>query len=217
MTIEYINDQLKSDVQINKNQYRLFGLYIKELLRWNKKINLTSITELEQCWEKHIVDSLLPTYLLSGDEKLLDIGSGAGLPCVPLKILFSELNVDSVDSVSKKIHFQRHCARVLQFSNFIAHAERVELFSTTHASQYDVVISRAFSSLKLFIEYAVPFIVPHGRIIAMKGSTADEEIEAAQEILLEYGLKITKNITVMLKPSGAQRVLLEIKKLPQMS
>lgn len=217
MTIEHINAQLESDVQITDCQYRQFELYIKELVRWNKKINLTSITELEQCWEKHIVDSLLPSCLLNGDEKLLDIGSGAGLPCVPLKIMFSELNIDSVDSVTKKIYFQRYCVRVFGFNNFIAHAARVETFCATKAHQYDVVISRAFASLKLFVEYATPFIVPNGRIIAMKGSTADEEIEAAKEMLLEHGLSITKNISIILKPSGAKRVLLEIKKIPQLS
>ena len=145
MTIDDINAQLESDKHITAAQYGQLELYINELLRWNKKINLTSIKELEQCWEKHIVDSLLPSCLLSGDEKLLDIGSGAGLPCIPLKILFSELNINSVDSVTKKIHFQRHCARILEFENFSAYSARIESLYDTNGQKYDVVISRALA------------------------------------------------------------------------
>lgn len=212
MTIDELNKQLVPVVEVNSEQFDRLQWYLSELLKWNRKINLTSITDIDQCWEKHVVDSLLAACFIGKDDHVLDIGSGAGFPSIPLRIVYDELTVDSVDSVSKKIRFQRHCARQLGLARFTAHGSRVELLQDEMSRQFDVVVSRAFTSLDKFIEVAVPFMKTSGRIVAMKGAAADSEIELAGPTLEKYGLVVARKNEIVLGASKSVRVLLEIQR-----
>ena len=189
----------------------LLKRYLDELLKWNRKINLTSITDIDQCWEKHIVDSLLATCFVDHSDRILDIGSGAGFPSIPLSIVYDGLRVDSVDSVTKKIRFQRHCSRHLGLGEFNAHASRIETLHDELSGQFDVVVSRAFTSLDNFVEIAVPFLKSKGRIVAMKGAAAESELQLAQGTLDKFGLEIAGKKDIVLARSKSKRVLLEIK------
>ncbi len=212
MDIKKLNEQLQPNVTVNPQQFEKLQWYLAELLKWNRKINLTSIVDIDQCWEKHIVDSLLSSCFVEGDEHILDIGSGAGFPSIPLKIVYENLAVDSVDSVSKKISFQRHCVRNLGVKKFSAHAERIEALQEQMAGQFDIVISRAFTSLIQFVEIAAPFLNSNGKIIAMKGSAADDELLLAADTLQRLGLMVVSRKEVVLLPSKSKRVLIEIKR-----
>lgn len=212
MDLLTVNNYLAPDVVVSENQFLRFQLYIKEMLKWNKKINLTSLKTEEDCWEKHIVDSLFAAPLLSGDEMLLDVGSGAGLPSIPLKIFYPSINIESIDSVNKKIHFQQHCTRLLGLENFTVINERIESFSLTRVGYYDAIISRAFASLRDYVDLVAPMLKPGGKLLAMKSSAADREIDAAAECLSRTGFAVEKYIEKTLNPSGAQRVLLQLTK-----
>lgn len=215
MDIQKLNEQLEPNVTVDPQQFEKLQWYLVELLKWNRKINLTSIVDIDQCWEKHIVDSLLASCFIDGNEHVLDIGSGAGFPSIPLKIVYEGLVVDSVDSVSKKISFQRHCIRNLGVKNFSAHAERIEALQEEMAGKFDVVISRAFTSLIQFVEIAAPFLNSKGKILAMKGSAADDELLLAQVSLQRLGLTVVSRKEVVLSPSKSKRVLIEIKRIDE--
>lgn len=211
MNVDEINEQLGAVAKVDLAQFEQLQWYLNELLKWNRKINLTSITAIDECWEKHIVDSLLAACFIEQYDNILDIGSGAGFPSIPLQIVYAKLLIDSVDSVSKKISFQRHCVRQLGLKGFTAHAKRIESFRDEKAGMYDVVISRAFTSLDNFIEIAVPFMKPSGRIVAMKGAAAANEVELSRPVLDKYGLVVARRKEIVLSGSKSIRVLLEIK------
>ena len=180
-----------------------------ELLRWNRRINLTAIRDPREALEKHLVDSLTLCPLLDGRERLLDLGSGGGFPGLPLQIARPGLQVVSVDAVRKKIAFQRHVARTLNLEGFVAWAGRAEAVADQpgwkHA--FDVVVSRAFTDLPNFVALALPCLAPGGRMVAMKGPDARSELQAAQEGLERLGVICREVRSLALPASGARRCL----------
>jgi 16S rRNA (guanine527-N7)-methyltransferase len=184
--------------------------FLDELLHWNRRINLTAITDAEAAVEKHLVDSLTLVPMLGGDERMLDLGSGGGFPCIPLKVVFPRLRVFSVDAVQKKIVFQRHAARLLGLEHFEAFHGRAEELPAVEqcAAGFDVVLSRAFTSLPSFAALARPCLAPGGRIIAMKGPEGEQELAEAQGHLESLGLVCREVRRLRLPASGAERTLL---------
>ncbi len=150
-------------------------LFADELLRWNQRINLTAITDLRQVLIQHVLDSLsvLP-YVNAG--RLMDVGSGGGLPGVLIALARPDVEVLSLESRHKKIAFQRHIARVLGLTNFQAEASRVEAWRAEQP--YAQIISRAFASLADFIGLAGMHLAPDGRMLAMKGKAEEDERNA---------------------------------------
>jgi 16S rRNA (guanine527-N7)-methyltransferase len=182
----------------------------QELLRWNRTHNLTAITDPAEVREKHLADSLTLLPLLSGTEKLLDLGSGAGFPALPLKLACPALKVVSVDAVGKKIAFQRHVARTLQLEGFTAVHGRAEDLpgSPLGAAGFDVVTARALGSLPLLARLAAPCLVPGGRLIAMKGAEGAVELAAAQAELAALGYTSSAMRSLQLPVSAAERCLI---------
>jgi 16S rRNA (guanine527-N7)-methyltransferase len=167
-----------------------FSLYSSELIKWNRKFNLTAINNVTDIAIKHIIDSLFFIECIGLGESVLDIGSGAGIPAIPLKIVKPGVKVVSVDAVGKKIMFQKHVSRLLGLCDFEALHARVESIHSSHAGMFDVVTSRAFSQLDMFAALALPLLKSGGRLIAMKGPDAYGEIDSAQNILNGLGLEI---------------------------
>jgi 16S rRNA (guanine527-N7)-methyltransferase len=183
---------------------------LDELLRWNRTHNLTAITDPAEGIEKHLTDSLTLLPLLTGEERLLDIGSGGGFPGLPLKIARPALSVVSVDAVAKKIAFQRHAARLLGLQDFVPLHMRAEKLPNlpAYASGFDVVVSRAFAALPVFASLALPCLKPEGRIVAMKGAEGARELAEAEGELAKLGLVCTELRRLQLPASGAVRCLL---------
>lgn len=156
-----------------------FYLYLTELKKWNSKINLTSIKDDEEIVKRHFLDSLTLLPFLEGTERLLDIGSGGGLPAIPLKIIRPRLDVTCLDSISKKTVFLNQIGRKLDkkwpkssFSVISARAEDITSPRITPLlGKFDIITSRAFTNLKVFIEIALPYLASNGKgkILAMKG------------------------------------------------
>ncbi len=189
-------------------------IFLEELLRWNRRINLTAITDPVEAVEKHLVDSLALLPLLRGDERMLDLGSGGGFPGLPCKLARPGLQITSVDAVQKKITFQRHAARLLGLEGFVAlHCRAEELpVRLGDSCRFDVVVSRAFTSLPGFVALALPCLAPAGRIIAMKGAEGEAELEAAATDLQRLGVGCSELRRLVLPCSGARRTLLVFKR-----
>jgi 16S rRNA (guanine527-N7)-methyltransferase len=209
-----IDSARKLGIQIDETVTALFSVYASELLTWNRKINLTAITNPKDIAAKHFLDSLAPAEFIPEGARLLDIGSGAGFPGIPLKILKPSSSVLLIDAVRKKIHFLKHALRILNLEGIEARRIRTEdlLKDPDNAFNFDVIISRALSDLSLFVKNALPLLAKQGVIIAMKGKIASEELDAVRDDVPggNYSLEIEK---YELPSLGDRRSLVIIKHL----
>ncbi len=196
------------DLNVASESLPLLERLVDELLRWNPRRNLTAITDRDEVLEKHLVDSLTLLPFVRQATRLLDIGSGAGFPALPLKIVCPELEVVSVDAVGKKIDFQRHVARMLGLKGFTALHERVEKLTTSWAA-FDLVTARALCSLSELIVLAKPFLRPGGCLVAMKGPEGDGEFCRQHDLLKQEGWSATLH-RLKLPVSGAERCLIKL-------
>jgi 16S rRNA (guanine527-N7)-methyltransferase len=177
-----IDNAGKLGIVIDEGITAPFSIHASELLTWNRKINLTAITNPRDIAIKHFVDSLAPGGCIPDGARLLDIGSGAGFPGIPLKIFKPSISVLLIDAVRKKINFQKHVLRTLGLGNIEARQIRTEnlLKGTGQATSFDVIISRALSDLQPFVKSALPLLAKHGTIIAMKGKVNTKELDAVR-------------------------------------
>jgi 16S rRNA (guanine527-N7)-methyltransferase len=176
----------------------LFFTYLKELIEWNQKINLTAIRDAKGIVTRHFLDSLAVNGFLHGARSLLDIGSGAGFPGIPLKIVRPSLNVVLLDGVGKKVAFMRNVIRSLGLKGIKAVHGRVEDCSVTaqHSEAFDVVVSRAFARLSDFLTVADPYTKEGGLIIAVKGPRGGDELEEGTAAPHHLRLEKVEEITV---------------------
>ena len=163
-----------------------FEKYEQMLIETNKKFNLTSIDDPDQIRIKHFEDSLTIKSYINDGMKVLDIGSGAGFPGIPLRIE-KEFDLTLIDSVNKKVNFMNQVIEELDLKNTRAIHVRAEDFAKEHREEFDMVISRAVANLSTLSEYALPFLKVGGIFIAMKGPKAEEEYEDAQNALKILG------------------------------
>jgi len=218
-------DESKSLDKLLKTQLEALGIsvdepvrgrllwFTEELLRWNRLVNLTAITREEEVVEKHIVDSLTLMPLLTGRERILDVGSGGGFPGLPLKIVSDDLNFVSVDAVGKKINFQRHVVRQLGLTRFLALHSRIEDVPRWEGfdSGFDVIVSRAFASLVDFVRLTLPCLADGGRLVAMKGPEGERELSQCKEVLAGLGVSCVGLERNRLPQSMAERLLITLK------
>jgi len=171
-------------IHLDDKILEVFDLFLRELLKWNQKINLTAIQSEKGIVLKHFLDSLSAHPYLPKTCSFLDIGSGAGFPGIPLKIVQPSLEVTSIDSTRKKVDFQRHIIRMLGLKGIEpihGHIQDKEILQSM-GGQFDIVISRAFSDLRTLLILSLPFLKRGGRVLAMRGDVSSEEIRHLQEI-----------------------------------
>jgi len=183
-----ISGALELGVELSDLQVERFFIYMGELRKWNRKINLTAISGEREIIERHFLDSLVLSRYLVDDEKVLDMGSGAGLPGIALKIANSSLDVTLMDKVEKKAVFLRHIIRTLELGGVRVLSARAEDKGAIeeYGAFFDVVLSRAFSGLKEFLSLSFPYLRPGGRIIAVKGPRSKELEEETEEALKAF-------------------------------
>ncbi|MBW2152191.1 MAG: 16S rRNA (guanine(527)-N(7))-methyltransferase RsmG [Deltaproteobacteria bacterium] len=169
-------------VEIAPEKLDVFAAYAEELIFWTRKVNLTTLTAPEEIAVKHFLDSIAPVEMIAPDASLLDIGSGAGFPGIPLKILLPDLSVYLVESSRKKANFLRHIIRKLRLEASQVIEDRAEQLRVE--TQFRVIVSRAVSDLLRLIELGWPLLASGGAIIAYKGKQIKMEIEAARSFLL---------------------------------
>lgn len=211
-----IGDIVKQEAQsiglsLSVDEIDSFERYATELKKWNSKINLTAITKDKEIAIKHFIDSLTISPYITASDRLLDIGSGAGLPVIPLKIIRPEIAMVSVDAVAKKIHFQRHVIRTLNLQKIEAIHSRVEELHKTHRDSFSVITSRAFTQLDRFISLAAPLLAENGMLIAMKEYGAEAEFAAGDEVKNAGGFVVTSVHRYTLPLGMGERVLTFLK------
>ena len=197
-------------VPLTDAQLASLNMFAEELKKWNRKINLTAITDDQGIAVKHLVDSLSLLKVVRGSGRLLDIGSGGGFPCIPVKIARPELDMVSVDAVVKKISFQKQAVRLLNLMHFEAIHARAETLVDKYGASFDWVVSRAFSDLPAFVALAKPLLNREGRIVAMKGRNAAQEVAAAEGALAELGTRVEYSLDFLLPGSADARSLVVI-------
>jgi 16S rRNA (guanine527-N7)-methyltransferase len=196
-------------IYFDKKIAEAFELYLKELLKWNQKMNLTAIRTEKGIVLKHFLDSLSVFPYLSHVSSLLDIGSGAGFPGIPLKIVQPSSEVTLIDSVRKKVDFQRHIIRMLGLKGMEAIHGRVQgrEIRQTMGERFDMIISRAFSDLQTFLILSFPLLKKGGIVLAMKGEVNSEEIRFLSK-LEEVRYRLQKTVSFFLPFSSLKRSIL---------
>ncbi|MGD0275864.1 MAG: 16S rRNA (guanine(527)-N(7))-methyltransferase RsmG [Syntrophales bacterium] len=185
-----------------------FAKYFKEIITWNAKINLISTRSVLALPSRHFIDSLTAgPFITERDGALLDIGSGAGLPGIPLKIAFPGLSVSLVESSRKKASFLKHVVRTLALKNVSVLQRRLEEFTpkTSKRGAFDTIISRAALKLPLLITMSSPFLAEKGVLIAMKGMLDGKEIEASKKLVKKTGIYLDSIHEISLPVSGELR------------
>jgi 16S rRNA (guanine527-N7)-methyltransferase len=170
------------DIDLNPSQTRQFAIHAAELVRWNQKINITAITDPFEVAVKHFLDSLPAVRFIPEDATLLDIGSGGGFPGLPLKVVMPSLSVTLIDASRKKVSFLKHAIRTLKLDNIEALHIRAEDLANDpfYHNRFNVIISRAVSSLELFRRLALPLLIDEGGMMALKGDVVIDEINELQ-------------------------------------
>lgn len=199
-------------IQVADNVIGSLELFAAEMLKWNRKINLTAITTEKEVAIKHFVDSLYFADQVKCGKTALDIGSGAGIPGIPLAIVRKDLSVVSVDAVAKKIQFQRHVARLIELDNFTAIHARIENVHVQYANSFDLITSRAFSSLEQFVRLAAPLLESNGRMIAMKGPASAVEISESGIAIRQLGFEIEYVDNYELPENLGKRCLISVRR-----
>jgi len=166
-------------IDLTGGTIQAFDIYLRELLKWNQKINLTAIRTEKGIVIKHFLDSLSVCPHIPSHASLLDVGSGAGFPGIPLKMVQPSIQVTLVDSVRKKVDFQKHVVRLLGLRGIEAVHGRVQEGKVVHgmAGRFDMAISRAFSDTATFLHVSHLLLKRGGMAIAMRGKTTEEDLE----------------------------------------
>lgn len=201
-------------IHLDEKAMEAFDLYLRELLKWNQKMNLTAIRSERGIVLKHFLDSLSVHPYLPKYSSILDIGSGAGFPGIPLKITRPNLEMTLIDSVRKKVDFQRHIIRMLGLKGMEAIHGRIQDKGILQGlgGRFDITLSRAFSDLQTLFILSFPFLKERGWVIAMKGDVERDEIR----LLTETGgtrYRLQKTISLILPFSSFKRTILLFEKI----
>lgn len=210
-----LNDYMKIDDKMK----RKYKIYMDLLIEWNKKINLTAITEKNEIILKHFVDSLTIKDLIMDEASVIDVGTGAGFPGIPLKIYNDTIKVTLLDSLNKRINFLNEVINKLELKNTTAIHGRAEDIArlSDYREKYDVVTSRAVANMSTLLEYMMPFAKVGGLCICMKGSNIEEELNNSKKAIKELGGKLSKIEEFTLPDSDIKRNIVVIEKIKPIS
>lgn len=204
-------------IQLSPNQLDALEIYERELLEWNTRFNLTAICEPQQVRTKHFLDSFTCMLAMRGApmDRVVDVGTGAGLPGIPLKILNPNIQLTLVESVGKKAEFCRYISALLGLENVQVITERAEALAQApaHRQRYDWAIARAVARLPVLAEYLLPLARVGGAALAMKGETAPAEAHEADFAIHLLGGRLRKLIPVTLPGVVDERFLVIIDKV----
>ena len=198
-------------------EYDRFTLYCTELQEWNRRMNLTAITDDEGVAEKHFADSLLPLTMvaLPAGASLVDVGSGAGFPGLPMALARPDLRVTFLDSLQKRLTFLAQLTQKLEVPARMLHARAEDAGQDPqYREQFDIATARAVANLNTLAEYCLPLVKVGGNFLAMKGASGEEELAAARGAIKKLGGEYKETRTLHL-PGGDTRTLILCKKISQ--
>lgn len=219
MNKDYLISSFKSiNIELTEEKVEQFNNYYNLIIDWNNKINLTAITEYEEVVIKHFIDSVLicKVFDLHCVSSLIDIGTGAGFPGIPLKIVYPHLNITLLDSLNKRCDFLKTVCKDLYFDDLtynIVHG-RAEDFgkSDDYREKYDLCVSRAVSRLNILSEYCIPFVRKDGYFIPYKADKGIEEAEEAKKAINILGADINKIDNINIPNTDYSRCFIIISK-----
>lgn len=204
-------------VRLAKDQMTALARYEQELLDWNSRFNLTSIVDPEQVRLKHFLDSFSCMLALRGTpvNKVIDVGSGAGFPGLPLKIILPQMQLTLIESVGKKASFCQHIVETLKLDKVTVIQERAEVVGQEpeHRERYDWAVARAVAILPVLMEFLLPLVRVGGGVLAMKGASAHAETQAGGRAISLLGGHLKSLIPVELPAVVEQRYLVVIEKI----
>jgi 16S rRNA (guanine527-N7)-methyltransferase len=209
----------KLGLQLNPRQIEQFSIYYQELTDWNRRMNLTAITDYEEVQIKHFLDSLTVTLAfpqpIKKDLRIIDVGTGAGLPGAPLKIVLPEIELVLLDATTKKAKFLHHLKQKLGLDDIeivVGRAEEIA-HQTHYREKFDIVLSRAVAGLSALVELTLPFCTVGGRFIAQKKAGVDLEINEAAKAIHTLGGRPRETKRINLAELGEERWLIVIDKI----
>lgn len=204
-------------IRLSEAQLSAFDLYARELIEWNTRFNLTSITDPEQIQVKHFLDSLScwQALRIASPARIIDVGTGAGFPGLPLKILQPELQLTLVEATAKKARFLSHLVQVLRLVGVTMLAKRAEDvgWMAEHREAYDWALARAVAPMVVLAEYLLPLVRVGGFALAQKGKDAKDEVGAAKPVIEKLGGELSELIRVTIPGLEEERWLVVVKKI----
>lgn len=205
------------NLETTRNQKEKLYDFMKYLIEINEKVNLTAITEENEIILKHFVDSIIIQKYIQKDDNVIDIGTGAGFPGIPLKIIKEENKFLLIDSLNKRINFIKQVIEKIKLNKIEAvHGRAEELAQQDkYREQYDIAVSRAVSKLNILMEYMLPFVKKGGKCICLKGPNIKDELEEAKKAIEILGGKIDKTDEFTLPNSDIKRSIVIITKIKE--
>ena len=204
---EFLQQQV--NITLDEKMQDRLNFYCKFLLEENEKYNLTAITDVNEVWQKHFVDSILGSVAIPQNSSVCDIGSGAGFPSIPLKIAREDISVTLVDSLNKRINFTQTLCNQLGIQASFYH-DRAEDFAKTHSECFDVATARAVAPLNILLEYTAQIVKVGGTVVAYKTDTS--EVDSAKHAETLLGLQFEKHYVFTLF-DGSKRAILVYRKI----
>lgn len=204
-------------ISLSSRQVRAFEIFEQELLAWNEKFNLTAIRESQTIRTKHFLDSLSALTELNNPrpERMVDVGTGAGFPGIPLKIVLPDLKLTLVESVGKKAEFCRHIVECLSLSEVDVLTIRAEDMgqSVQYREKFDWAVARAVSAMPVLAEYLLPLVRVGGAMLALKGENAHVEVQNAAKAIRILGGNLRRVSPVNLPGVAEERYLVTVEKI----
>ncbi|GKU25823.1 16S rRNA (guanine(527)-N(7))-methyltransferase RsmG [Clostridium folliculivorans] len=206
-------------VEFNEDKYEKFMIYMSLLKEWNEKINLTAITEDDQIVKKHFVDSIkaFNSPLFKSASSLIDVGTGAGFPGIPIAIIREELNVTLLDSLNKRVSFLNEVIQQLHLDNVKTIHSRAEDGARNKdlREKFDIATSRAVANMCVLSEFCIPYVRVNGHFIALKGPSIEDELDESRNAVATLGGKLVEVIQVNIEETDLKHNLVVVKKIKE--